>query len=1400
MAGQHRQERADTYGLLETWTRNCLAGDGSLFAPGRAIWTQGNLGRLRESFTEQPDESSDPFLVKLSRQLGTAPDDVVLLFAELLTMHLLIAADITGATKRHNIEAVLAEMTTPVEIPEEIDRLLDAGLVTAGTAYRTYRPAQLWFFIDAMLELKRLDPAERASPLGDPWEFRALLDRVPVGSAHSQYHALLHMVHPEVFEDCVSREHKRQIARAFAHLARDAEDDVDLSLLRIREALEGEAGRPISFYDEPYRSQWSSERIRAWEVLSEVVPHILAQEDYDAHERDYKVELAADLAVIYRDREAGWGLEALRRIGRTNLVNFRPLGRLRQWASAHPQALDSAVAALVDAEDVFAAIDAFAEAVRDALDTRGGRLSLAVVLLMGIDATRYVPWRSEATRKYQQLLAFESPPDQTDGEHYRDYLEMLDMVREELARRGVELRDRLDAQSLLWTLSHVEADAPPLSALPTAARRKLLTWRGDELAPEDGHSGSESTWRAERIRQITAAARELGAVGYGQDPEAVARSREFALQALMNLRHELDLEAFAASIRASDEALPHTRQGSHQTFLQSLAGRAEDHAEAARVVAEALTAPTSLEDVPARLLPLVELAERTGTPHAPAAGMTPLVASAFWHLQDPGWLPLLAKVEEALSLWGWLPDADDAGQRYLRYLDALDAPGSGPETITALRWVGGGWFPGLDPTLPERLADVTERLDAGEDGEMVADNLRHVLADLKVLDRCASTSLSQQLGHGLDVVTSSMDPPVRRDAFIAWRPRGTVANPPPDLRVWATSEGVAIGIHPGGGRDRLTEAHKLAVERAPEDVEFLSVVTERDGRRRFVPRGRGEAEGDFLVGRWLPGAEALGRPELVDDMVALLARLKPILGAWLASLGAGLTPQTPELDDDRLAALVRAFAEERGYPSAKDRQRIEARAQLRSVVAPEALENDDLEGLRRVINSSAGGRAGPQAVLNASIRDASPERLDALFDALRYLLWSEEDPVSTRIDRLLDHGDLGLPGLGESVVVKLLSVAHPTEWVPAFPLRGDMGKLKLLEALGLSRELVGTVGEQHVAANRAIRERLEPYFPGDTWGMKDFAYWLASREDVDSAVAEVDLIDAAARDLCVSSEFLREIAELLREKKQVIFYGPPGTGKTYLARRLARALVGEDESRYRLVQFHPSYAYEDFFEGYRPLTDHDGRLTYELRPGPFARMAEAAEAAPAAEHVMIVDEINRANLPKVLGELLFLLEYRDEPAYTQYRSDEPFSVPERLYLIGTMNTADRSIALVDAALRRRFHFVGFFPHEGEIAGLLRRWLDANDEPAWVADLLDQVNDELRRDLGGPHLQIGPSYFMQPGLDESRLRRIWRYSVHPYIEEQLFGQQERIDRYAFDAVWSRFRLDTDEEADTDGDDD
>jgi len=297
----------------------------------------------------------------------------------------------------------------------------------------------------------------------------------------------------------------------------------------------------------------------------------------------------------------------------------------------------------------------------------------------------------------------------------------------------------------------------------------------------------------------------------------------------------------------------------------------------------------------------------------------------------------------------------------------------------------------------------------------------------------------------------------------------------------------------------------------------------------------------------------------------------------------------------------------------------------------------------------------------------------------------------------------------------------------------------------------------------------------------------------DAEVQEDCSMQSLADDLLMDVASLNDLEALLRDKKQVILYGPPGTGKTYIAKKFASAIICDPEvetSRMKMVQFHPSYSYEDFVEGYRPTSGGTGEMAFELQDGPLKRIAWDAALAweihkirepdsPVAPYVLIIDEINRANLSKVLGELFYLLEYRDQPIQLQY-SDNQFLLPPNLYIIGTMNTADRSIATVDAALRRRFHFYPLFPDRPPVQGLLERWMaQHNPDFTWVAKVVDKANEIL----DDPNAAIGPSHFLKPNIDEELVTRIWNYTILPYLEDYYLGDRDIRSEFALERLRS-----------------
>ncbi|MEA2575231.1 MAG: 5-methylcytosine-specific restriction enzyme [Chloroflexia bacterium] len=266
-------------------------------------------------------------------------------------------------------------------------------------------------------------------------------------------------------------------------------------------------------------------------------------------------------------------------------------------------------------------------------------------------------------------------------------------------------------------------------------------------------------------------------------------------------------------------------------------------------------------------------------------------------------------------------------------------------------------------------------------------------------------------------------------------------------------------------------------------------------------------------------------------------------------------------------------------------------------------------------------------------------------------------------------------------------------------------------------------------------------------------------------------------------EMLEETRDLLEDTGQIVLSGPPGTGKTWLARGLASLVTGgpAGAARVQVVQFHPSTTYEDFIEGLKPQVDTWGRVTYAVIPGVFVRLCDQARNDPDRHYVLLVDEINRAPLSRVFGELLYALEYRGPQGAVELSVSagmgraEPFYVPENLLLVGTMNSADRSLAMVDYALRRRFRFVEIEPNPE----VLDQWLAARGNDARsrraVLDLFRETNEHLTQAIDPDH-RLGHTYFMLDPLTPATLDRLWRTAIKPLITEYFLPPGGEVDEY------------------------
>lgn len=431
----------------------------------------------------------------------------------------------------------------------------------------------------------------------------------------------------------------------------------------------------------------------------------------------------------------------------------------------------------------------------------------------------------------------------------------------------------------------------------------------------------------------------------------------------------------------------------------------------------------------------------------------------------------------------------------------------------------------------------------------------------------------------------------------------------------------------------------------------------------------------------------------------------------------------------------------------------------------------------------------------------SPEETDLLWGLAESAVSYAESPDTTNTESLISAFDAAARGQTRKLTMGLF-------WIRPESLAAYDGNNvsyiaevypDLAEQLTLSARLSG---DQYVANTETIREWLgSPGAPDSIPKLSYDAYLSTRTEEVVSAAEEpedeisTDVDNSYAVETIIEDgafftpDELEKVLDMLRRKKNLILQGPPGTGKTWLARRLAWTLCGQrTDDHVAVMQFHPSLSYEDFVRGWRPTSE--GKL--ELADGPFIHFCRKATKDPDNNYVLVLEEINRGNPAQIFGELLTLIENtkRNENnamRLTYPRGDgERFFVPPNLFIIGTMNVADRSLALVDMALRRRFAFVDLEPRIGD------RWVEFTSGKGYDRTVLEsfipritEVNDMIASDHNlGRQYRIGHSFFVPvrtPDVDDDpEATRIWLHGildseVAPLLDEYWFDQPDTVRR-------------------------
>lgn len=593
---------------------------------------------------------------------------------------------------------------------------------------------------------------------------------------------------------------------------------------------------------------------------------------------------------------------------------------------------------------------------------------------------------------------------------------------------------------------------------------------------------------------------------------------------LESLRRTRDLSAFQAGtdrwVRSFDSGFSGI---AGQMIINQINKMSSNPDEAVSVLLDALSIPSDIDDGMRKVRLLADHLQAIRVGAHPTPKRAPFVASYFWGLEDPmTWPVAWPKSTDYMEYCTGRSEYADQGERYAELYEFATQVDGGP---LQFEQVASWWADErpiiIDEVLCDRAAWREQAQKDTDDPKLFQNNASALVGVAKHIGSTLESKVSQAGGRTLKARKPALkwdETWPRGDFWVDWRVPGTYGLA---VRIWLNSRGVAIGLRPYPDAEaQATESALSTIDSLPiPGYEVLAGGASRNGKDvGFYGGGTGEV----IYARWFDRTKfaSLHLPteilKAANESAPLVARLNGEI-------------ETAEIDHE-LTDKVAEFISATGYPTpGHDQDKADRRA-FAKLLDPEELAIADPTDIRRIWNSGRYGSTGPMSILNTSIRDADEAEHLRIIETFSYICWGDEPPA-TRIDRVLEDSTLRVKGLGESVIMKLLAITHPEQFVTVYPYGGPKGKLKMLKLLDLPTPNSDSRGQNQVESNDSLKSYLDRYFPGDPLAIGVFLYWLAEHDAEPITEPDFDPLDELAEELLVDREFIGDVVALLEDKK-----------------------------------------------------------------------------------------------------------------------------------------------------------------------------------------------------------------------------------------------------------------------------